>query len=174
MKYILMILFFCHIYGGHNQRDFKEDKENHRLGDRGRRESIMIWRLTEGLELTSEQAEKFFPKFREHRNKIDEIRIQIRESSEKIEIRAEDDNLSSNEIINFVKKNQELRKKIIDFEADFVLGMGNTLNPRQVAKLASFKERMMKDMKSELKGKKGKKNKKEKRNKRNKKNKRRY
>ena len=44
-----------------------------------RRESMVIWRLTEDLDLSSEQAEKFFPEFRSHREDIQKIRIQLAE-----------------------------------------------------------------------------------------------
>ena len=37
-------------------------------------ETMMIWKLTEELDLQVEQADKFFPRFREHRKEIDEIK----------------------------------------------------------------------------------------------------
>ena len=37
-------------------------------------ETMMIWKLTEELDLQIEQADKFFPRFREHRKEIDEIK----------------------------------------------------------------------------------------------------
>ena len=60
-----------------------------------RRESMVIWRLTEDLDLSSEQAEKFFPRFREHRANLDEynkderkilmdVRVKIRDEEESL------------------------------------------------------------------------------------------
>ena len=42
--------------------------------DKKTMETMMIWKLTEELELQVEQADKFFPRFREHRKAIDEIK----------------------------------------------------------------------------------------------------
>ena len=42
--------------------------------DKKAMETMMIWKLTEELNLQVEQADKFFPRFREHRKVIDEIK----------------------------------------------------------------------------------------------------
>ena len=42
--------------------------------DKKAMETMMIWKLTEELDLQVEQADKFFPRFREHRKAIDEIK----------------------------------------------------------------------------------------------------
>ena len=75
MKYILLISFFT---GGMAQ-NYKWDYEE----DRGRRspekiENMLVWRLTDDLALSTEQAEKFFPRFRDHRKNLKEIGNQER------------------------------------------------------------------------------------------------
>ena len=42
--------------------------------DKKAMEAMMVWKLTEELDLKVEQADKFFPRFREHRKEIDEIK----------------------------------------------------------------------------------------------------
>ena len=51
-------------------------------------EMMIAWRLTEHLKLTNEEAEKFFPRFREHREAMDalaekekKLNTEIREKS---------------------------------------------------------------------------------------------
>ena len=54
--------------------DFDQDEWSNDGEARSERiESMVIWRLTEDLDLSSEQAEKFFPRFRKHRAIIDEF-----------------------------------------------------------------------------------------------------
>ena len=154
MKYILVLLFLNGLF---SQGNFpKKDRLE-------RKETMIIWKLTEELELTSEQAEKFFPKHREHREHIEEFREKIENLSE--ENWENYDNMNSKEITNIIKERQDLKKKIIDIETEFIFSMENFLTPKQLALLATFKSRMMMDMKSDLKEKKKHKKKKKKRKK---------
>lgn len=128
-----------------------------------RKETMIIWKLTEELELTSEQAEKFFPKHREHRADIEKLKKRIENlGQENLE---NFDNLSSKEINRIIKERQDLKKKIIDIETEFIFGMENLLNSKQIVLLATFKSRIMNDMRADLKGKKKHKKKKKKRKK---------
>ena len=40
--------------------------------------TMMIWKLTEELDLREEQADKFFPRFRKHRKEIDVLKTKER------------------------------------------------------------------------------------------------
>jgi hypothetical protein len=50
-----------------------------------------------------------------------------------------------------VAKITELRKKHVDLESAFLLGMDDILSPRQLANLGMFKQKMMRDIRGELK-----------------------
>ena len=191
MKYILILLFLGGGYSGDNLIIYNDSWGKYHLGSFGlntsqslgrsgngnkkhdredrleRRETRIIWRLTEELELTTEQAEKFFPKHREHRKIIESLRDQILDLSEKNwdKINNQDvEEITYADITKVIKNHQDLRKKIIDIETEFIFKMEELLTPKQLAILATFKERMIREMKSELKDKKG--------NNRNRKNKR--
>ena len=61
-----------------NENWFKEKRKKSKRDNRQRkRETRIIWYLTDELELSADQAEKFFPQFRAHREEIQKIRIQI-------------------------------------------------------------------------------------------------
>ena len=154
MKYIIVLLFLNNLFsqGGVPKKDRHE-----------RKETMIIWKLTEELELTSEQAEKFFPEHREHRENIEELREKIENLGE--ESWENFDNINSKEITKIIKERQDLKKKIIDLETEFIFSMENLLNSKQLALLATFKSRMMNDMRADLKGKKKHKKKKKKRKK---------
>ena len=105
-----------------------QDEMGHDDGERRQRmESMMIWRLTEELDLKTEQAEKFFPRFREHRKNLDEIRDQEREIGKTLRGKLKDESLNKSEVTAAVKKITSLRKK-------------------QMTKLGMFKQKMMREM----------------------------
>ena len=88
-----------------------QDEMGHDDGERRQRmESMMIWRLTEELDLKTEQAEKFFPRFREHRKILDEIRDQEREIGKTLRGKLKDESLNKSEVTTAVKKITSLRK----------------------------------------------------------------
>lgn len=154
MKNIIVLLILNNLF---SQGVFPK-KDRHE-----RKETMIIWKLTEELELTSEQAEKFFPKHREHRADIEKLKKRIENlGQENLE---NFDNLSPKEINRIIKERQDLKKKIIDIETEFIFGMENLLNSKQIVLLATFKSRIMNDMRADLKGKKKHKKKKKKRKK---------
>lgn len=154
MKNIIVLLILNNLF---SQGVFPK-KDRHE-----RKETMIIWKLTEELELTSEQAEKFFPKHREHRSDIEKLRVRIENLGE--ENWENFDKIPSKQITRIIKERQDLKKKIIDTETEFIFSMENLLNSQQLILLATFKSRMMNEMRADLKGKKKHKKKKKKRKK---------
>ena len=116
-----------------------------------RRESMVIWRLTEDLDLSSEQAEKFFPRFREHRVRLDEFNKDERKILMDVRVKIRDkEEISKSEMERTLKKVAELRKDRVDLEYKFILGMGDILNPNQMVKLSVFKQRLMNEMQGNM------------------------
>ena len=138
-----------------SERDFDDfiDTSNDDGGKRSERmEMMMVWRLTEDLELTTEQAEKFFPRFREHREAMDEIRKKERALGKGLKKKLKkEENIAVDDVKETVKKITELKKSSLDLESEFLLGMDDLLSTRQLANLGLFKHKMMKDVRSELK-----------------------
>ena len=136
-----------------DQNDWSND-ENKRSE---KRESMVIWRLTEDLDLSSQQAEKFFPRFREHREKLEKIGKDERKSLMEIRFKIRDnDEISKSEMERTIKNVSELRKDRVDLETKFILGMEDILDPNQMVKLSVFKLRLMKEMQGEMRDRKGK------------------
>ncbi len=163
---LLMCMLSFAIAQNDTKRDLRQDDWLEDGSERSqRRESMVIWRLTEDLDLSSEQAEKFFPRFREHRENLKEIGKDERKSLMEIRFKIrEDEEISKSEMEKTIKKVAELRKDRIDIETKFILGMEDILDPNQMVKLSVFKQRLMKEMqgevREEMRGKKGKKGKK--------------
>jgi ABC-type uncharacterized transport system fused permease/ATPase subunit len=122
MKYIILLLVLNNLFspGGFPKKDRHE-----------RKETMIIWKLTEELELTSKQAEKFFPKHREHRAEIEKLKEKIENLG--VENWENFDKISSEDITKIIKERQDLKKKIIDLETEFIFNMENLLNSKQLA-----------------------------------------
>ncbi|MAV95842.1 MAG: hypothetical protein CMG06_01685 [Candidatus Marinimicrobia bacterium] len=157
-KLLLMCMVSFAIAQSDSRRDLgQDDWSNEETPRSERRESMVIWRLTEDLDLSSEQAEKFFPRFREHREQLDEIGKDERKSLMDVRYKIRDqEELSKSEMERTIKKVSALRKDRVDLETKFILGMDDILTPNQMVKLSVFKQRLMKEMQSEMRDRKGK------------------
>lgn len=157
-KLLLMCMVSFAIAQSDSRRGLgQDDWSNEETSRSERRESMVIWRLTEDLDLSSEQAEKFFPRFREHREQLDEIGKDERKSLMDVRFKIRDqEELSKTEMERTIKKVSALRKDRVDLETEFILGMDDILTPNQMVKLSVFKQRLMKEMQNEMRNRKGK------------------
>ena len=154
MKILLIVAIIC----GLNAQDFDDPDRDHKRSDKMK--MMMVWKLTDELALSPEQAEKFFPRFRQHRAELDEVKKMERAlAGEMRQKMGENEDLSEKDVKNTVKKATELRKKVVDLESKFLLGMDDILSPRQLAHLGMFKQNMMRNIRGELKERHGKKEK---------------
>ena len=159
MKHILILFTLSCLMAQKHDR-YEEGRWEEAPVRSERMESMVIWRLTDHLELSSEQAEKFFPRFREHREDIKQLGKDEREIYESIRDQMDDDKkLSKADVKKTIDRVAKLRKERVDLETKFVLGMDDILSPNQMVKLGVFKERMMNEMREEMRDKKGKKGK---------------
>ena len=147
-KLLLACMLSFTIAQNDNRGDFDQDNWSNDGTTRSeRRESMVIWRLTEDLDLSSEQAEKFFPRFREHRVRLDEFNKDERKILMDVRVKIRDEEeISKSEMERTIKKVAELRKDRVDLEYKFILGMGDILGPNQMVKLSVFKQRLMNEM----------------------------
>ena len=146
MKHILLLIFVSGLIA----QDFDHPERDHERSEK--MEMMMVWKLTDELDLSPEQAEKFFPRLRKHRNELDEVKKMERAlAGEMRKKMGEDEDLSGKDVKNTVKKTTELRKKVVDIESRFLLGMDDILSPRQLAILCMFKQKMMRNIRGELK-----------------------
>lgn len=100
------------------------------------REQMMVFRLTEHLELTTEQAEKFFPVMREHREIMDKIDEEIFETSKVLKDKIKDEKeISDAELKNVLTKVSVLQDKKSVARNQFINSLNNVLDNTQIAKL---------------------------------------
>jgi Spy/CpxP family protein refolding chaperone len=95
-----------------------------------------MWKLTEALDLTEEQAGKFFPLFRNFQNSIDSVRQSNDELFKKLDgyITA-GEKTKIEEIITQIEKNEA---KILDSRTKFRKDAAKVLDEIQIGKLVMF------------------------------------
>ncbi len=117
-----------------------------------RMEMMMIWKLTNHLELTEEQAEKFFPSMRKHQKQILEIRKEEKELFtplvKKVKKGEELSRDEANQLLNKVAAFEQKKSKA---RIDFVKKSGDILNPTQQLKLLMFEGHMKQQVRGRIK-----------------------
>ena len=140
----IMLLSLTMVIGQPDQTVVKEKKE--------KMEMMMAWKLTEHLKLTNEEAEKFFPRFREHRETMDAFTDKEKKLNSEIKEKIErGDALSNNDLDKLLDELSGLERKRIKEKKSFIDGLEGHLNNVQRAKLIGFEHRFRKDVREQLK-----------------------
>ena len=119
---------------------------------REKMEMLAVWKLTEHLELTGEQGETFFPRFREHEVAKKNLREQQKAIYKQLN---EKDAHSQSDVDAALSQLATLEKQLIDERMTFINGMKDILSAEQQLKLVTFRGEFMKEMKGRLKDHKG-------------------
>lgn len=108
----------------------------HKMDYQENRAEMLAFKLTEQLELTTKQADQFFPRFREHRAEVQAIREDIKEVQEDIRKKVKDgDKISDAELDAMLKKINTLTAKKDEARWQFINGLDDILDNTQIAKL---------------------------------------
>ena len=112
-----------------------------------RMEMMVVWRLTEHLKLTPEQAEVFFPAMREHREKIKNLNTERVEAGRTMVERAErGETITDKDYKAFLKLISDLEKQKIDLRSDYLNRLDGVLTNTQRVKLMIFDERFKNEL----------------------------
>ena len=132
-----------------NEIDSLYESENRKV-----MESMMVWKLTEELELDVDQAERFFPRYREHRKEIETLRKKEQILAKTLRLNMKQNKkLTGSEVNKIIKESSSLKRKMADLEESFLINSAKVLSPNQQAKLGLFKNKMMRNMKGKMKDK---------------------
>ena len=116
-----------------------------------RMEMMMTWKLTEELELTPEQADKFFPRMKVHRDNMEKIDIKLREAAKDVLRKIEDGKeISDNEFNKMLEKATDLERQKIDERTRFMNELNGILDNTQRVKLTMFKTKFAKEMQEQI------------------------
>ena len=152
MKYLILLTLSTGLFS-QDIKDVGSDEFDATINQKrkDRMEMMIVWRITDELDLTTEQAEKFFPKFRKHRDELEELKAKERSLGRDMKQKLKDGSkFSKNDFQSTIKKVSELKKKHIELESQFVLSVDDILNTEQLVTLSFLKGKMLRDVKDEL------------------------
>ncbi len=105
-------------------------------------EMMKMWKLTEHLDLSEDQAAKFFPRYKALEKELQEMDKSQRDLMKQIkEMMEEGKEVKDKELNRIVKKASEIEKQKIDKKWEFVESLGEVLTPEQKAKYIGFQIR---------------------------------
>lgn len=110
--------------------------------------------FTENLELTPEEAEKFWPLYNAHDKKKHELRREIRMNSRQFSQQAEQ--LSEQEVEGIIDKLIEIRQKDLQLDIEFHKELKKILPPKKIMELyiteVHFREYMLRQIREDRSG----------------------
>lgn len=121
-------------------------------GPQGERiEMIKMWKLTESLDLSEEQAQKFFPRYNSLVKELEDLGKQQRDLMKGMgEMLKEGKKVNEKELDRTVKQVTEIEKRKIDKKQQFVEGLGDILTPDQRAKYIVFEARFKRELRERI------------------------
>jgi len=114
--------------------------------DRDRLEMMKMWRLTDELNLTEEQAEKFFPKYRALMSDLEDVTKQENELMKQIGELSEEKEVDSEKLYSLVKQVSDFEKKKLDIKYEFFMETGKILTPEQQARHVVFERQFRRQL----------------------------
>ena len=125
---------------------------DHKSGDGQSSKAMGIWKMTEELELTENQAEKFFPKFRAHQDAVDKLRKEQRMSLKSIHESLKDGkDVSDKDLADAIKAFEKIETSKISTRVDFIESLEGVLTTSQRAKLMLAPDKMRREAKENIK-----------------------
>ena len=124
---------------------------NHKAQRGEKMEMMMAMKLTEELNLTPEQGDKFFPRLKEHREKMNKIDVKMKSMVKVMRGTLKDDKiLSDKEFKSFFDEVNKLENKKLEERTRFLTELDGTLDNNQRIKMTMFKHKFADDMQVQL------------------------
>ena len=117
-----------------------------------RMETMMVWKLTDYLNLTEQQAEKLFPRMRRHRVRMGDLHAEEKDlfDSYLSKIKKEE-NISQSDVNTMLKKMENLDQKKSTNRIDFIRSTKDILDPEQQIMFMSFEPYMKQEAQKGMK-----------------------
>ena len=117
-----------------------------------RMETMMVWKLTDYLNLSEQQAEKLFPRMRRHRVRMGDLHTEEKDlfDSYLSKIKKEE-KISQSDVNAMLKKMESLEQKKSTNRIDFIRSTKDILNPEQQIMFMSFEPYMKQEAQKGMK-----------------------
>ena len=148
MRYILLAtIFFTSIFA-QGQMDRRNMSDTDKMEVRKKRmeqlqsqkESTMIGVQTNYLDLSPEQAQKFFPMQNEYKDQVREVQKKYREMIGSLRSKAKD--VSKFDVDTAIKHQLEMKEELAKLESEFLKSTTSVLSNEQRTRLVFQEERM--------------------------------
>ena len=148
MRYILLAtIFFTSIFA-QGQMDRRNMSDSDKMEVRKKRmeqlqsqkESTMIGVQTNYLDLSPEQAQKFFPMQNEYKDQVREVQKKYREKMVSLRSKAKD--VSKFDVDTAIKHQLEMKEELAKLESEFLKSTTSVLSNEQRTRLVFQEERM--------------------------------
>ncbi len=117
---------------------------------RERIKTIKIWQLTEAVDLTTEQSEKFFPIYNKHQNGREKLEEEKLSLLRKLGEMTEKSDISDSEIKKTLDELTEIDNRLIGLRKNFIEDVSGVLSIKQIAKLLVFEEMFMRRLQENI------------------------
>ena len=117
-----------------------------------RMETMMVWKLTDYLNLSEQQAEKLFPRMRRHRVRMGDLHTEEKDlfDSYLSKIKKEE-KISQSDVNAMLKKMESLEQKKSTNRIDFIRSTKDILDPEQQIMFMSFEPYMKQEAQNGMK-----------------------
>lgn len=141
---LILILGTALSYGQWHHPDFEHRRE--------KLEKFRTWRMTEFLDLTPEQSQKFFPELNQFEKEMIKNRIEVKNLIDTIEIKLEQESYqpSQQDYEKYKSKFIELEKERINNRKEFLDNLDDILNTEQKIKYLIFDDKFKHDIMRKL------------------------
>ncbi|WP_289044306.1 hypothetical protein [uncultured Olleya sp.] len=139
-KHILIALVLLFSFSAFAQRDNKKQHEKIK--------ALKVAHITEQLDLTTKEAEAFWPIY----NKFEEDRYKIRESSSEKRKRVDAQKLTESQAEQLVKEMQELEATKFKMDKDYVAKLSKIISYKKIVLLFNSERTFKKKMIEEYRG----------------------
>jgi Spy/CpxP family protein refolding chaperone len=113
-------------------------------------ENYRIYKMSEFLDLTPEQAEIFFPLLRQYEKEIGQISEKENQLYESIKERAKKDQINEQELKQLMEQVRDFGNQRDQLKQHFMQQSGRVLSPGQVMRMQFFEKEFRKDLKREF------------------------
>ncbi len=97
-------------------------------------ETVIIGKFSTELNLTPEQAEKFFPRFRQLQNSVEDMQRGQRERREQLDQLSQDPKADKSKVNDLVEQNSKDQQQMLKLKGDFLKDVSGFLTAQQISR----------------------------------------
>jgi Spy/CpxP family protein refolding chaperone len=117
---------------------------------RERVNAMKMWKMTDYLELTEEQAGTFFARLRVHEEEAAEINRQKKQLYREFQKQIDEGSVKSKDVDRYLEETAKLEQSHIELRKQHLQSMDDILTEEQMAKFAVFQERFRRELRYQL------------------------